>query len=127
MRVSHVQFQIVITVSGVRAIWANFVLDPIVYPFDMRLQLVICDESFSALWTWIWFDFLPGPSQSTSPFQVLLQALENTSTNFARFQHFTCVLSLPVGLHVSQKGCCIITMRTLLNVFFFVSSSNVNG
>ena len=68
MRISHVKLQIVITVCGVGAIGANFVLDPIVYPFDMRLQLVICDESFCALWTWIWFDFLPGPSQSTPPF-----------------------------------------------------------
>ena len=68
MRVRHVEFEIVIAVSGVRAIGADFVLDPIVYPFDMRLQLVICDESFCALWTWIWFDFLPEPSQSTPPF-----------------------------------------------------------
>ena len=41
MRVSHVEFEIVIAVSGVRAIGADFVLDPIVYPFDMGLQLVI--------------------------------------------------------------------------------------
>ena len=127
MRVSHVEFEIVIAVSGVRAIGADFVLDPIVYSFDMRLQLIIGDERFSALWTRIWFDFLLGPSRSTPPFQVLLQALENTSTNFTRLQQLTCVLSLPVGLHVCQKRCCIFTMRTLLNLLLLVSSPNVDG
>ena len=127
MRVSHVEFEIVIAVSGVRAIGADFVLDPIVYSLNVRLQLVISDESFCTLWTWKWFHLLLGSFLPTPSFLVLLQPFENTSTFFTCFQQLTCVLPPPMRLQIWQKGCGIITMGTLLELLFLVKSFNVDA
>ena len=123
----NVKFQVVVAVGGIRTLRAHLVFYSQMDPFDVHIHIMLAAKrliTFGARNLGLRLDI---GLATSSPQQVTFELFENFATELAGFQALVSVLSLPVGLHVCQKRCCIFTMRTLLNLLLLVSSPNVNG
>ena len=100
MHFCNVEFQVVGAVGGIRTLGAHLIFYSQMNSFDVNIHILLQAESLVTVRArdlGLWLNI---GLTTTSPKQVLFQALENTSTYFTGLQHLTCVLPLPVGLHI---------------------------